>query len=122
MYNFMNLLIMMKNFLEDKCLQRTRSLEPIGIEDWSFLNHFSFLEVKPIFFSNFLISFILWIHFGESEIIVALMFFPFHWDFSSSPHPNSVNFVVSFNSVDTVSGETVFSEMIDVSDVTVFKV
>ena len=108
--------------MDDRFLQRTRSLEPIGIENWSSFNDFSFLEVKPIFFSKLLISFVLWIHLGESEIIITLMFFPFHWDFSSSPHPDSVDFVVSFNSVDTVSGETVFSEMINVSDVTILKV
>ncbi len=98
------------------------SLEPIGIEDWFSFNHLSFLKVQPIFFSEFLISFVLGIHSGECEIIVALMFFPFHWDFSSSPHPDTINFVVSFSSVNTVSSETVFSEMINVSNVTVLEV
>lgn len=111
------------NELKDKCLQRAwSSLEPIGVEDWFSLDDFSFLKVEPIFLSEFLIGFVLWIHLGECEVIVALMFLPFHWDLSSSPHPDSIDFVVSFNSVDTVSGEAVFSEMIDVSNVSVLEV
>ena len=98
------------------------SLEPISIENWLSFNELSLLEIEPIFFSDFLVSFVFRIHFSEGEIIVALMFFPFHWDFSSSPHPDSVDFVVAFNSVDTVSGETVLSEVVNVSNVTVFKV
>jgi hypothetical protein len=50
------------------------------------------------------------------------MFFPFHGDFSASPHPHAVDFEVALNSVNAVSCETVLAEVVDVSDVTVFQV
>ena len=50
------------------------------------------------------------------------MFFPFFRDFSSSPHPDTVNLVVSFISIDTIGSKGVFSEVINVSKVTVLQV
>ncbi len=98
------------------------SFEPIGIKDRLSFNNASFSGVEPIIFSKLLVGLFSRVHFIECEVIVALMFFPLFWDFSSSPKPNSVNFEVSFNSIDSVSGETILSEVIDVSDMSVFKI
>ena len=98
------------------------SLEPISIEDWLSFNKLPFLKVEPILLSNLLISLVLRVHLGECEIVVALMFLPFHWDLCSSPHPNSIDFIVAFNSVNTVSSETVFSEVVNVSNMTILEV
>ena len=44
-------------------------------------------------------------------------------DLSSSPKPNSVDFVVSFITIDSISSERVFSEaVLKVSDVSVLQV
>jgi len=98
------------------------SLKPIGIENRFTFDCLIFLKVEPIFLSKFLIGLVFRIHLIESEVIIAWMIFPFHGYLSSSPHPNAVDFVVSFNSVDPIDSKTVFSEMIDVSKLSVFKV
>ena len=98
------------------------SFKPIGIKDRFSFNHASFCGVEPILFSKLLVGLFSRVHFSECKVIVALMFLPLFWDFSSSPKPNSVNFVVSFDSVDSVSGKTILSKVIDVSDVSVFKI
>ena len=59
---------------------------------------------------------------GEGEVVITLVFLPFLGDFSSSPEPHSVNFVVALNSVYTVHSETVFSEVVNVSEVAVLEV
>jgi len=67
-------------------------------------------------------SFISGIEFLESEIVVASVFFPFGGDFSTSPHPNSLNLVVFFNSVDSQNSESIFSEVLKLLKISVFKI
>jgi len=50
------------------------------------------------------------------------VFLPLHRNLSASPHPNSINFVVTLHSVDSEHRETVFFEVFDVSQVSVFQV
>ena len=59
----------------------------------------------------------------EFEVLKRVVISPEVRNFSSSPHPNTVNFVVSFLTVDTIGGKAVLSEsVIQVSKVTVLQV
>ncbi len=86
------------------------------------IDHVSFVEAGEVFFGDSSVIFVVVVKFGEFEIFIALMFFPFVGDFGSSPEPDSIDVVVSFDSVNTKNAETVFSEMVDVSEITVFQV
>ncbi len=59
---------------------------------------------------------------GEGKVIIALMLFPFFGNFSSSPEPNSVDFVVSFNTIDSMDSEAIFSEVVNISEMSIFQV
>lgn len=94
-----------------------------SVEDFSSLDCVSLVKVEPILSSEFLDSWVVLIKFGEGEILIRVVLFPCFRDFSSSPHENTVNFVVSFLSVDTIDSKAVFSEMlVKISDVSVLQV
>jgi len=50
------------------------------------------------------------------------MFLPFFWNLSASPKPNTPNFIGLIDSVDSEHGESVFSKVIDVPQITIFEV
>lgn len=100
-----------------------QSFEPFGFKNGSSFNKCSaFVDIQPILFDQFSVSFVGMVELLEFEIIIGIMIFPLFWNFSSSPKPSSFNDQITLVTIDTQSSESIFSEVIKIPNETVLQV
>jgi hypothetical protein len=87
------------------------SFEPFGFIDWFSFNN-SLVDIDPILFDEFSIFFAVVVELFEFEIVISVVLFPLHWDFSSSPEHSSLDDEVSLFTIDTQYTESIFSEVL----------
>ena len=105
----------------DNIYMDSLSFEPFGFVNWFTLNG-SFVNVGPVLFDKFSISLACVVQFFEFEVVISIVLFPFFWDFSTSPEPSSLNNQISFVTINTENTESIFSEVIKISNKSVLQV
>jgi len=100
-----------------------QSFVHFGIKDLPSLHDISLIDAKPVLSGQLLNLRVSGIKFGKGEVLKCLVLFPSLRELCSSPHPNTINFIVLFFSIDSINSKAIFSEMfIKVSQMPILQV